>query len=89
MIEKRIINGLRRQLEEREFEIFKKFGALAELADNGNKEKRFNLLTSPDWLTLTKQLHRAQLGILESFSSKVLSKNYYEVDATSSQLVQS
>ena len=54
VIEKRIINSLRRQLEEKEFEIYQQFGKLTEDAKTGDKLSRLNLMTSPDWLDLSK-----------------------------------
>ena len=79
-IETRIMNQLRRELEEREYEVYKQYGQLAQLFNDGSADGRFNVTSHPEWIDQTRSLHKAQLSILESFSSKILSQNYYEVD---------
>ena len=79
-IETRIMNQLRRELEEQEYEIYKQYGKLAQLFNDGSAHRRFNLTSLPEWIGLTTSLHKTTLASLESFSSKILSQNYYEID---------
>ena len=58
-IEKRIMNQLRRELEEREFDIYKQYDKLAQLFNDDSAERRFNLTSHPEWIDLTKSLHKA------------------------------
>ena len=58
-IETRIMNQLRRELEEREYEVYKRYGKLAQLVNDGSAEGRFNLASHPEWVDLTRSLHTA------------------------------
>ena len=78
-IETRIMNQLRRELDEQEYEVYKQYGKLAQLFNDDTANRRFNLTSLPEWIELTKSLHKTTLGILKSFSSKILSQNYYEI----------
>lgn len=73
------MNQLRRELDEQEYEVYKQYGKLAQLFNDDTANRRFNLTSLPEWIELTKSLHKTTLGILKSFSSKILSQNYYEI----------
>ena len=57
-IETRIINQLRKELDEQECEIFRQYDKVGKLFKEDSNSKHVNLFSHPEWLDVSKAHHR-------------------------------